>query len=52
MKKAPDEEKLKEGSKKNSPVKTEELKTDFPLSEKDEVKQAESNMRKRRKHIL
>jgi len=29
--------------------KREELKTDLPLSEKDELKQAEEKMRKRRK---
>ncbi|MES2110327.1 MAG: hypothetical protein V4577_16330 [Bacteroidota bacterium] len=28
-----------------------ELKTDFPLSEKDEVKQAEEKMRKRAKKL-
>ncbi|MCR8558074.1 hypothetical protein KXD93_10490 [Mucilaginibacter sp. BJC16-A38] len=30
----------------------EHLKTDFPLSEKDEVKQAEEKMRRSRKKIL
>jgi len=30
----------------------ENLKTDFPLSEKDEVKQAEEKMRKSRKRLL
>ncbi|MDP9081889.1 MAG: hypothetical protein M3O71_31125 [Bacteroidota bacterium] len=30
----------------------EQLKTDFPLSEKDEVKQAEEKMRRSRKKIL
>ena len=49
MKKAETPEKLKEGSKKNVPQKAEELKTEGPLSEKDEVKQAEEKMRKRAK---
>ncbi|ASU33401.1 hypothetical protein [Mucilaginibacter xinganensis] len=52
MKKAANEPKLKEGAKMNTPVKSQELKTDSPISEKDEVKQAETNMRERRKHIL
>jgi len=47
MKKAETPEKLKEGSKKIAPQKAEELKTDLPLSEKDEVKQAEEKLRKR-----
>jgi hypothetical protein len=32
---------VKPGRKLNAPAKAEELHTDFPLSEKDEVKQAE-----------
>lgn len=32
--------------------KHEEIKTDYPLSEKDEVKAAETRMRKARKGIL
>jgi hypothetical protein len=52
MKKAENEGILKRGSKDAHPAKAEELKTDFPLSEKDEVKQAEEKMRKQRKHIL
>jgi len=52
MKKAANEEISKRDSRNTHPVKAEELKTDFPLSEKDEVKQAESNMRKRRRHML
>jgi hypothetical protein len=47
MKKAEITGKLKEGSKKIAPQKAEELKTEGPLSEKDEVKQAEEKMRKR-----
>ncbi len=42
-------EKLKEGSKAVVPQKAEEIKTDGPVSEKDEVKQAEEKMRKRAK---
>jgi len=46
MKKA---EKTKEGTPKGKTATThEELKTDFPLSEKDQIKQAEEKMRKRR----
>jgi hypothetical protein len=42
-------EKTKEGTLKNKVTTThEELKTDFPLSEKDQIKQAEEKMRKRR----
>lgn len=52
MKKSTEQENLKEGAKKPTAFKAEELKTDFPLSEKDEVKQAEANMRQRRKRIL
>jgi len=44
------EEKLKEGTAFKKPVlkkrKSEELKTDPPLSEKDEVKKAEERMKK------
>jgi len=47
MKKAETPGRLKEGSKKIKPQKAEELKTEGPLSEKDEVKQAEEKMRKR-----
>jgi hypothetical protein len=40
-------EQIKEGTPKNAKSnKTDELKTDLPLSEKDEVKQAEEKMRK------
>ncbi len=54
MKNSAKEEKVKEGSPKANTKTTVlqkpgELKTDFPLSEKDEVKQAEEKMRKRRK---
>ncbi len=52
MKKPAKEETLKESSKSTAPVQHNELKTDYPLSEKDEVKQAEANMRKRRKKSL
>ncbi|SHM43351.1 hypothetical protein [Mucilaginibacter sp. OK098] len=52
MKKAANEQILKSGSRDTRPVKAQELKTDFPLSEKDEVKQAEEKMRQRRKYIL
>jgi hypothetical protein len=52
MKNAVKDENLKEGLKKIAPAKAEELKMDYPLSEKDEVKQAEANMRKRRKKTL
>lgn len=39
------------GTKITGPKKTttEELKTDFPLSEKDEVKQAEKNLKEAQK---
>jgi hypothetical protein len=47
MKKTETSEKLKEDSKKIAPQKAEEIKTEGPLSEKDEVKQAEEKMRKR-----
>jgi hypothetical protein len=47
MKKAEIPEKLKEGSKGVAPQKAEEIKTEGPLSEKDEVKRAEEKMRKR-----
>jgi len=47
MKKAKTPEKLKEGSKRVVPQKAEEIKTEGPLSEKDEVKQAEEKMRKK-----
>jgi hypothetical protein len=47
MKKAEIPEKLKEGSMGVVPQKAEEIKTEGPLSEKDEVKQAEEKMRKR-----
>ncbi|WP_295792626.1 hypothetical protein [Mucilaginibacter sp.] len=46
MKKTETPEKLKEGSKGVAPQKAEEIKTEGPLSEKDEVKQAEEKMRK------
>ena len=46
MKKAETPEKLKEGSKAVAPKKAEEIETDGPLSEKDDVKQAEEKMRK------
>ncbi|MEO6630567.1 MAG: hypothetical protein ABIN13_02555 [Mucilaginibacter sp.] len=49
MKKAETPEKLKEGSKKIAPQKAEELKTEGPLSEKDEVKKSEEEMRIRAK---
>ena len=52
MKKAANEEILKGYSKNTCPAKAEELKTDSPLSEKDEIKQAEANMLKRRKKML
>jgi len=44
-------ESKEEGTLKNNPKApgsndTDEIKTDFPLSEKDEVKQAETRMRK------
>lgn len=46
MKKA---NKTKDSTLKNKAAITyEELKTDYPLSEKDQVKQAEEKMRKRR----
>jgi hypothetical protein len=44
--------KLKQGNKNTATKKTsahEEIKTDFPLSEKDEVKQAEKNLRESQK---
>jgi hypothetical protein len=46
-----------EGSQKGMPKSTElnkhgELKTDYPLSEKDEVKQAETTMRRERRKLL
>ena len=47
MKKTTATEKFKEGSKDIKPVKAEELKTEGPLSEKDEVKKAEEKMRTR-----
>lgn len=38
-------EPIKEGTQKSPDIsKTHELKTDFPLSEKDEVKQAEEKL--------
>ena len=49
MKKTEASRKLKEGSKRVAPQKAEEIKTEGPLSEKDEVKQAEEKMRKRLK---
>ena len=49
MKKTNNPDKLKEGSKNTAPVKAEELKTDGPLSEKDEVKKSEEEMRVRAK---
>jgi hypothetical protein len=54
MKTTAKEEKKKEGTRltKKAAPKQEELKTDRPLSEKDEVKQAEANMRKTRKKSL
>jgi len=50
MKTVPKEKKRKEGTLKDEPKTadlndSEEIKTDFPLSEKDEVKQAETRMR-------
>ena len=51
MKKAAKEETPGEGSK-NTAAKSSELKTDYPLSEKDEIKKAEEKMRQRRKYIL
>ena len=50
-------ESTKEGAQKYSLKSTEinrhpELKTDFPLSEKDEVKKAEEKMRRVRKLLL
>jgi hypothetical protein len=46
MKKA---EKTKEGPPKRKETnRQEEIKTDFPLSEKDQVKQAEEKMRKKK----
>jgi hypothetical protein len=45
MKKAENPGQLKEGLKRASAQKAEELKTDLPLSEKDEVKQAEEKLR-------
>jgi len=44
--------KLKQSNKNtatNKPSAHEEIKTDFPLSEKDEVKQAEKNLRESQK---
>ncbi len=53
MKKAAQEEKPKEGLLRNARnTKHSELKTDLPLSEKDEVKQAEEKMRKPKKKLL
>jgi hypothetical protein len=51
------DEKLKEGTQKTGTKKTgsansNELKTDAPLSEKDEVKQAEEKMRRNRRNLL
>ena len=37
------------GVKNPSPKNSEEIKTDFPLSEKDEVKQAEKNLKEGQK---
>ncbi|MDB5003090.1 MAG: hypothetical protein JWQ34_1315 [Mucilaginibacter sp.] len=37
------------GTKKTSSKAHEEIKTDFPLSEKDEVKQAEKNLKEGQK---
>jgi|GEM_PF-5246389 len=39
-------------TKHNSPPESTELKTDYPLSEKDEVKLAERKMLKSRKKLL
>jgi len=55
MKTIAKEEKTKEGTQIHTTHNLhghEELKTDFPLSEKDEVKQAEANMRKARRKLL
>ncbi|MGZ3873928.1 MAG: hypothetical protein ACXVJD_13480 [Mucilaginibacter sp.] len=58
MKKAAKEQKINEGPVKNTASKTAEnaqasqLRTDYPLSEKDEVKQAETNMQRRRRDIF
>ncbi len=44
--------KAKQGNKNTAAKRTpahEEIKTDFPLSEKDEVKQAEKNLRESQK---
>lgn len=51
------DEKLKEGTQKTGTKKpgsanSNELKTDAPLSEKDEVKQAEEKMRRNRRNLL
>jgi hypothetical protein len=51
------DEKLKEGTQKagtqnQGSANSNKLKTDAPLSEKDEVKQAEENMRKNRRNLL
>lgn len=45
----------KKGTEKTGKDRTggrEKIKTDFPLSEKDEVKQAEEKMRRRTKGLL
>ena len=52
MKKAKTSEKLKEGPTKIAPQKAEEIKTEGPLSEKDEVKKSEEEMRTRAKKSL
>lgn len=56
MKKAEKEHEIKEGpvtsTKTAGQAQNGQLKTDYPLSEKDEVKQAEANMQRRRRAIL
>ncbi len=58
MKNAVKNKTIKEGAlkntnaKKGNQAKNGELKTDYPLSEKDEVKQAEANMGKSPKKPL
>lgn len=47
--KTPEEGKLKIIDKKAVPKKSEEIKADFPMSEKDEVKKAEERLKESQK---